>query len=118
MIQQIKQVHYCETEQGDILETDDMEERLADSLMENLNQHTDVLMEEEISEQHTEMFPKEKEALRPYVFDFTNCFVSTGFIANAGENLTQVNSQVKEKEEISVEICNPWNQEIRFLETI
>ena len=45
-----------------------MEEGLADSLMEDLSQHTDVLMEEEISEQHTEMLPEEKEALRPYFF--------------------------------------------------
>ena len=68
MIHQFKEVHYCEPEQGDILEIDDMEEGIADSLMEDLNQHTDVLMEEEISEQHTEMLPEEKEALRPYVF--------------------------------------------------
>jgi len=67
-----------------------MEEGLADSLMEDLNQHTDVLMEKEISEQHTEMFPKEKEALRPYVFYFNNCFVSTGFIAYAGGDLLNI----------------------------
>ena len=46
MIQQFEEVHYCEPKQGDILETDDMEEGLADSLMEDLNQHTNVLMEE------------------------------------------------------------------------
>ena len=74
-------------EHGDILQIDDMEEGLADSLIENLNQHTDVLMEEEISEQHTEMFPHEKKAFRLYVFYFNNCFVSTGFIADAGEDL-------------------------------
>ena len=33
------------------------------------------------------MLPEEKEALRPYIFYFNNCFVSIGFIANAGENL-------------------------------
>ena len=43
MIQQIEEVHYCESEQRDIHETDDKKERLADSLMENLNQHTNVL---------------------------------------------------------------------------
>ena len=90
MIQKIKEVHYCETKQGDILETDDMEEGLADSLIENLNQHTNVLMEEEISEQHTEMLPEEKEALSPYVFYFNNCFVSTGFIAYAGEDILNI----------------------------
>ena len=87
MIQQFEEGHYCEPEHGDILETDDMEEGLADSLMEDLNQHTDVLMKEEISEQHTEMLLEKKEALRPYVFYFNNCFVSTGFIADARENL-------------------------------
>ena len=46
MIQQIKGVHYGEREQGDILETDDMEERLTNSLMENLNQHTYVMTRE------------------------------------------------------------------------
>ena len=33
-------------EQGDILQTNDMEKGLTDSLMEDLNQHTNVLMEE------------------------------------------------------------------------
>ena len=84
MIQQIEEVHFCELEQGDILETDDMEEGLADSLMEDLNQHSNVMIEEEISEQHTEMLPEEKEALKPYVFYFNNYFVSTGFISYAG----------------------------------
>ena len=63
-----------------------MEEGLADSLIENLNQHTDVLMEEEILEQHSEMLLDEKEALRPYVYYFNNCFVSIGFIVDAGGN--------------------------------
>ena len=33
------------------------------------------------------MFPEEKKAMRPYVFYFNNCFVSIGFIADAGEDL-------------------------------
>ena len=89
-----------------------MEEGLANSLIENLNQRTYVLMEEEISEKHTEMLPKNKEALRPYAFYFNDFFVSTSFISDAGGNSTQV----KEKEEFSVEICNPWNREIRLPE--
>ena len=90
MIQQFEEVHYSEPEQGDILEIDYMEEGLADSLIEDLNQHTNVLMEEEISKQHIEMLPKEKQALRPYDFYFNNCFLSTGFIAYAQEDLLNI----------------------------
>ena len=72
-----------------------MEERLADSIMnsfENLNQHTDVLIEDEKSEQHTDVFPKEEEAPRPYDFYFNNCFMITGLVADAGGNLAQMSS--------------------------
>lgn len=93
-----------------------MEEGLADSLMEDLNQHTDVLMEKEISEQHTEMFPKEKEALRPYVFYFNNCFVSAGLVVDAGKKLAQMSNQIKMKEENFVEVFNPWNRDVQLLE--
>ena len=31
------------------------------------------------SEQHTEVLPKEEETLRPYVFNYNDCFVSVGF---------------------------------------
>ena len=60
---------------------------LTDSLTEELNQRTDVLMEEEISEQHTEMLPAVEGALKPYVFYSNNCFVSIGFIADAEGNI-------------------------------
>ena len=78
MIQQIKEVHYCESEQRDFNETDEMEERLADSLMENLNQHTDVLTKdlEENSKQHTEMLPEEEETLKPDIFNTNNSCVN------------------------------------------
>ena len=36
-----------DTEQGNIFQTDDVEKGLADSLMEDLSQHIDVLMKEE-----------------------------------------------------------------------
>ena len=87
-------IHNYKQEQEDIIKTDGVEERHADSLesslenyLKRLNQHTDVLIEEEISEQQTEMLPKEKEVLRPYDFYFNNCFVSADFVANAGETL-------------------------------
>ena len=105
------------------MRADGVKERLVDNLempLENslgrMNQRTDVLIEEEISEQHTKMLAEERKALRPYGFYFNNCFVNAGFVADAGENLTQLGSQVKEKEENSVEIFNPWNKEIELLE--
>ena len=70
MIQQIEEVHYCEPEQRDMLETDDKKERLDDSLMGDANQHTDVLIEEleGNSEQHTDVLSEEEEVLRPCNF--------------------------------------------------
>lgn len=67
-----------------------MEERLANNLLnsfENLNQHTNVLIEEEKSEHHTDVLLKEEKAEKPYDFYFNNCFVSAGLVADAGENL-------------------------------
>ena len=64
MNQQVEEFHYFEPEQRDIHETDDgNKERLADSLMVNANQHTDVLTEESErnSEQHTEVLPGKAE---------------------------------------------------------
>lgn len=90
MIQQIEGVHYCEPEQGKILETNDMEERLADNLIENLNQHTDVLTKElnENSKQHTEMFPKEEEALKPCIFNSDNSYVN--YAGKGGQQMENV----------------------------
>lgn len=124
-------VHYSGQEQKDIIEADGVEERLADSLentlenslesslensLKRLNHHTHVLIEEETSEQHTEMFPKEEEAWRPYVFNFNNCFVSVGFVVDAGENLSQMSIQVKVEDKDYVEVFNPWNKDIMLLE--
>ena len=83
--QQVKgvEVHYCEPKQEDIIRTDGVEEKLTDSLMnstENLNQHTDMLTEEEEIEKQTEMLPKKEEAPRPHVFNFNKCFVNTDFV--------------------------------------
>ena len=49
---------------------DGKKERLADSLMEDANQHTDVLTEEleEKSEQHTDVLSEDEEVLRPCNF--------------------------------------------------
>jgi len=80
-------VHYNGQEQKDIIRADDVEGRLTNSLertlensfensLKRLNQHTDVLIEEEKSEQHTKVFPEEEEALRPYyVFFFFKPFI-------------------------------------------
>lgn len=114
-------VHY--SEQENIMEADGMNERLVDNLenyLENylgkMNQHTDVLIEEEIAEQHTEVLAEERKELRPYGFCFNSCFMNAGFIAGVGENLTQLSSQIQEEEENSVELFNPWNKEVELLE--
>ena len=114
-----EEVHYSGQEQEEIIVADCEEERLVDSLMnsfENLNQHTDVLIEEEKSEQHTEVLPKEEEAQKPYDFYFNNCFVSAGLVAYAGGNLAQMSNQIKMKEEDYVEEFNPWNIDAQLLE--
>ena len=58
-----------------------------------------MLIKEKKLEQHTEMFPKEEEAQRPYVFHFNNCFVGACFGSDAGENLSHMSNQVKMEEE-------------------
>jgi len=83
---------------------------------ESLNQHTDVLIEEEKSEQHTNVLPKEEEAERPYVFYFNNFLVGVGLVEDAGENLAQVNNQIKMEEEDSIEKFSPWNKDVQLLE--
>ena len=67
-------VHCCEPEHKYIIETDDMEE--------SLNQHIDVLTKEleENSEQHIEMLPEKEKVMRPYIFNYDNCFMITGFM--------------------------------------
>jgi len=98
-----------------------VEERLVDSLMssfENSNQHTDVLTKGKETQQQTELLLKEDKALKPYVFNFNRCFVSAGFVADAGGNLAQMNNQIKMKEEESVEEFNPWNKDVKFLERV
>ena len=54
----------------DIIEIDDEKGRLADSLKSSLSldQHTNMLTEEEKSTQHTEVLLKGKEVQRPYIF--------------------------------------------------
>ena len=96
-----KGVHYGEQEKEDIIRTDGMEERLVDSLMnsfESSNQHTDVLIEEERSERHIEVLPKEEEVQKPYIFDFDDCLMNADFVAKTGTYLAQVDSQMKEQE--------------------
>ena len=115
-----EEVHYCEPKQGGILEMDDVEERLIDSLMnyfENSKQHTNVLTEEKEIEQKSELLPKENKALKPYVFYFNKCFVNVGLVAYARENFAQMSSQINMKEEDSIEelihgtkILNFWRE--------
>lgn len=56
------------------------------------------------------------KALRPYDFYFNKCFVNACIIAGAEEHLNQLSSQMKEKNENSVEISNPWDEDIMLLE--
>lgn len=112
-------VHYSGQEQEDINRVDDVEERLVDSLMssfENSTQHVDVFIEKKEIEKKTELFPKEDKAQNPYVFYFNKCFVSAGFVVDAEGNLAPMRSQIKMKEEYSVEEFNPWNIDTKFLE--
>lgn len=104
-----KEVHYCEPERRDILGMNDVEERLAGSLMnsfENSNKQTDMLIKEEKTKEHTDVLPKE-ETLRPYVFYFNNYFVSACIVAAVGGNFAQVRSKIKMKEEDPIEEFNP-----------
>ena len=85
---------------------------------ENSNEHTDVLIEEnEKREQQTKLFSKEDKAQKPYIFYFNKCFECASFVENAGGYLTQVNNQIKIREQENyVEEINPWNGEINLLE--
>jgi len=44
--------------------------------------------------------------------------MNASFVANAGGDLAQVNSQIKVKEENSMEEFNPWNREVNLLEKV
>ena len=114
-------VHYSGQEQGNIMGADGVKEGLVDSLgnslensLESLDQHTDVLIEEEIVEKHTEMLAEEEKALRPYEFCINNFLVNVG-VVDDGENLTPLDSQRKEEENF-VEDFNPWNEENGLLD--
>lgn len=77
-----------------------------------------MLIEEEKSEQHTDVLPKEEKAQKPYVFYFNNWLVSVGLVADAGRTLAQMSSQVKMEEKDSMEKFNPWNRDVKLLEII
>ena len=62
------------------------------------------------------MLAEGSKALRPYDFCFNKCFVNAGVIARNEEHLTQLSSQMKEKDENYVEISNPWDEEVMLLE--
>ena len=49
-------------------------------------------------------------------FYFNKCFVSAGLVADAGGYLAHMNSEIKMKEEDSVEEFNPWNKDSQLLE--
>lgn len=92
-----EEFHFYELEKRDILEEDDVEERLTDSL-KDWNQHIDVLMEKKRNlGQHTEMLAEEGKELRPYGFCFNKCFVNADFVDAEGK-LTPLGSQLKEEE--------------------
>ena len=97
-----ERVQYSERVQKDIMEADDVGERLVDSLENSSedslgkeNQHSDVLIVEENSKQHIEVLAKEDKALMPSDFYSNKCFVNAGIVA---EHLTQLRSQMKEEE--------------------
>ena len=77
-----------------------MEERLIYRLInsaENSNQHTDMLIEEEKTEQQVELLPRREEAPRPYVSYFKNWFVNVDFVADVEEDLMQEEEATEEK---------------------
>ena len=95
-VQQIEGVHYCEPKHGDILETNDMKEKLADCLTENLNPHTGVLIKElnENSKQHTEMLLEEEETLRSCIFNtYNSCVNYAGKGGQQMENVREYNEK-------------------------
>ena len=67
------------------------------------------------SEQHTKVLAEGIKALRLYDIFFNKCFVNAGVIVGTEEHLTQFSSQMKE-EENSVEISNPWDEDVMLLE--
>jgi len=60
--------------------------------------------------------PKENKALKPCVFYFNKCFVNAHLVVDARGNLAQMSSQIKMKEEDSMEKFNPWNRKVQLLE--
>lgn len=100
------------------METDGVKGGLIDSLENSLgreNQHTNVLIERKNSEQHIEVLEEGSKELMPYDFYFNKCFVNAGIVAGAEEHLTQLSSQMEE-EENSMEISNPWHEDVMLLE--
>lgn len=55
--------------------------------------------------------------LRPCDFYFNKCFMNAGVIAGIEEHLTQLSSQLKEDKN-SMEISDPWEEEVMLLERI
>lgn len=113
-----EEVHYSGQGQKYIIGIDGMEERLANGLMnsvENSKLHTDVLTEEEELEQHTELSPMEEKAWKPYYFYFNNCFMIIGLVAYSRVNLAQVTNQIKMKEGDFVEVLYPWKRDVQLL---
>ena len=93
-------VRYTRQVLKDIIETNDEKERLADNLKISLswNQHIDMLIEEERSEQHTEVLPKEEEVQKPYIFYYDDCLIIEDVVVETGIYLAQVDNQMKEEE--------------------
>ena len=99
-----EKVHFYEREQRNILEMDDVEERLADSLknyLKNWNQHINVLIKEKISKQQIEMLPEKEETQRSYDFDFKDYFMIAGTVEKTKECLVQEKKLKQRKEDDS-----------------
>jgi len=104
-----EEVHYYEPERGDILGMNDVEERLADNLMnyvENVNQHNVALTKEldKNSEHQIEMLLEKEKVMRPYIFNYDNwCIIACCYkdtVAKTKNYLAQRNSQMKEERKI------------------
>jgi len=60
------------------------------------------------------VLPEGDKAHKPYDFYFNKCFECAGLVADAGGNLAQMSSQMKEED--SMEEFNPWNRDVNLLE--
>ena len=118
MIQKNEEVHFGESHQRNIHGTDDeKKKRLADSLMENVNHHTDMLTKdlEENSKHHTEVLPEEEETLKPCIFNTDNSCVN--YAGKEGQQMKNV-KEFNEKETMLAENIVEGHHYVMVIETM